>query len=80
MSQGSDAQASLPLWVIYAHPSDFPGYFVLRCQTASARGVEISEPRWIGHTAEEVRAFLPADAYPLGRQPGDDPAILEVWV
>lgn len=73
--------AGLTLWVVYRPASDHIGHFAVRRQFASAgtHGVE-GEPVLFGRTLAEVRAQLPPDLYPLGRQPDDDPSIVEVWI
>lgn len=67
-----------PMWVVYDHPLDEPDNFVVRL--------------WYGPFAEAsskvvpslaaARAFIEKDGGSLciGRMPGDDHAIAEVWL
>jgi hypothetical protein len=73
--------ARLATWVIYDHPTDYPDGFVLRPQYAMADGtVETSALAWYAPRAEVLRSILPPGVVCLGRSPGDDPKILEVWI
>ncbi len=73
---------SLPFYVIYRNPSDFPGKWVLRVQYAEDGGqirVE-SKPAYVGDSLDEARDALPWGTCNIHRMPGDDPVIYEVWV
>jgi hypothetical protein len=70
------------LWAIYERPRDMPEIpFVVR--GFSVRGSEIvpdSEHR-VADDLEGARGQLPATAdVNLGRQPNDDPKIVETWM
>lgn len=74
----------LPLWVIYYDPLDYPGQVVLRCQYAvpSVAG-EVHPcrvPSYVGNSFVDARKAIPHDAVFIGREPGDEPQIVEVWV
>lgn len=70
----------LSIWVIYDHPRDFPRDFVVREQRVKPGGaIWLSPIAWCAPTLEEARKKLPNNLFPMGRQPGDDPAIAEVW-
>ena len=67
-------------YVVYFNPSDFPGRYVMRGFVnvdgeAKANAIAIS-----GETIEKVRAHIPKGLYRMERMPGDDPAIVEVWI
>jgi len=72
----------LPVWVIYDHPKDHPDGYVLRAQFAGPDGAVTHDTMAWKHTHIEPLRELVKDMWlhPLGRQPGDDPAIAEVWV
>jgi hypothetical protein len=91
MSRLRDDQIALPsqlplpdgalvVWVIYEHPSDCPGGYVLRAQYAGRDGLSASRVAWRGNHPDELRAILPPGVTCLGRNPDDEPQILEVWV
>lgn len=73
----------LELWTIYEHPSDFPHDFVLRRSVVlnlPPRVVHDAEPTALTDTLEEARSYLPRGLFCLGREPADDPVIVEVWI
>lgn len=71
---------ALMMWVIYDHPSDAPHAFVLRAHSVLTDGsIIVSSVAWYGKTPDELRAILPPGVVSLGRQPEDDPEIVEVW-
>lgn len=71
------------LWVIYEHPKDYPGHYVVRrwqvLGPLCAPKTEIE-----GHpvlTLEEARGFVGKGTTCIGRDPyQDDPVIKEVWI
>jgi hypothetical protein len=72
-------RGSLPMWVIYEHPSDYPESFVVR-RVHVASGKLIFEkapgqgrPCVLERRTERARGNI-------GRQKGDDPVIREVWL
>lgn len=71
----------LPMWVVYNSPSDFPGKFVVRRQSAGP-GFVVADatPTAIVNTLDEARAAIPPGKINLHRSPDDDPVIAEVWV
>lgn len=72
---------SVTLWVVYRRPLDHPNDYVLRPQFAIRDGsVRISTQVWHSPTLDGIRAALPPGVTPLGRQPHDDPTIVEVWI
>ena len=71
----------LTAWVIYKHPSDAPGHWVLRPQDA-LRGGQIlpRKERHAALTLDEVRKQLPPGLTNIGRFELDDPVIHECWI
>lgn len=66
----------LYMWIVYEKPLDHPTKFI-------ARKWSLDKPTKIYHSAdtlEEIRKKIPPNLYNLGRQPGDDPKIVEVWI
>lgn len=73
----------LPLWVVYRNPLDYPGRFVTRCQYAIAGTEEVRPcrvPSYVGGSLDEARDAIPPDAVCIGREPGDEIQIVEVWL
>lgn len=75
-----------PIVVIYASPSDYPGLHVAReffPFGVSGYVFVKTQPLFVGETIEAARGAV-TDAYPqlcrADRHPGDDPAIVEVWL
>ena len=84
----------LTIWVIYYgaknHP---PGKWVVRAQDTQAAlesalarpgetepGIRPHETFYECDSLEEARAKVPIGLYRMGRQPGDDPVIVECWL
>jgi len=63
-------------WTIYDHPRDAPLGYVLRAW----HGAEPHPLSSGSADLELLRDTLPPGLVCLGRWPGDDPAILEVWI
>lgn len=66
-------------YVIYQRPKDHPEGYVVRRWRIGEQGLEAESFAWRVDTLEQARAVVPAGLYCLGRMPGDDPVILEVW-
>lgn len=77
------AERILPIVVIYANPSDYPGKYVTRRQWACDDGavrVEV-DALAVVDTIEEARTAVPPETdFRLDPQPGDDPTIVECWI
>jgi hypothetical protein len=73
-------QGALGLWVITENPSDFPGKFVLRQQWVLKGQIHHAAEANVCETLFQARAFLPAGLVNIGRNVGDDPVIVEVWI
>ena len=80
MSEG----AVMRLWTVYDKPSDFPDEFVARAYEIGRGVVQPTMEHVTGKTLEDVRAAVqrrdPNVSFPLPRQAGDDPAIVETWI
>lgn len=73
--------ATIAMWTIYSHPSDYPLNFVVRRCIVNRYGVaHDAEPCALAPTLEAARAEVPEDCTNIGRNPADDPVIVEVWV
>lgn len=70
----------LEMWTVYDHPADFPDAFVARKWVVRAGGPIATPEVVMGVTLEEVRERLPEGLYPLNRNEGDDPTIVETWL
>lgn len=76
MDRKQTPDGPLELFVIYDHPKDFPGHFVVR--------------RWLGDrptgdfaiavTIERARAEVPMGLHRVPRQSSDDAVIVETWI
>ena len=71
----------LTIWVIYRHPSDYPGKWVLRGQDAMRDGTVRPHGKLVvADSLEAARAWLPPGLDLMQRHPADDPAIYETWL
>jgi hypothetical protein len=67
----------IPIWCVYANPSDARGWFVARRFDGADPTAETIESRELGG----VRLLLAAKGLmPMRRNPYDDPTIVEVWL
>ncbi len=66
-------------YVIYDRPKDFPNNYVVRRYTFFPGWVEIGE-YLLADSLEEARRFIPQESIPIGRDPTDDPVIVETWI
>lgn len=75
-----DLRESLPMFVVYDHPTDQPEHFVARMW----RTLPEPLPLYFMVRSEKldtIRSFLDAAGLVhLSRNPDDDPAILETWL
>jgi hypothetical protein len=74
--------AAIPIdnWVIYASPPDCSYPFVVVRWVVSNGQMSAEATPFTAASLEDARAFIPAGLYNVGRQPEDDPAIVEVWL
>ncbi len=71
----------LPMWVVYKGVKDLPFHpYVVRRWVAGAQGSVPDKECTGATTLEEARAAIPPGKVNIGRQPGDDPVIVEVWL
>lgn len=67
----------LPIFAVYKAPSDFPGKYVVRLFDGEKPTAMIT----VCATLEAARMTIDGRRfYNIGRQPGDDPVIVEVWI
>ena len=67
---------NFPIYTIYKHPVDYPDKFVCRM-------FDMGVPTHVMATADtlaEIRSMLPEGLLNLGRDPADDPCVVEVWL
>lgn len=70
------SQSVLSIWVVYDHPSDFPGGFIARLHKNDQPTGQV-----LTHaTLNGLRRLLPHGLVCLHRAPGDDPVIVECWL
>lgn len=69
-------QTKLPMITVYKHPEDYPEQYVARVWDANRPTHLIA----LADTLDELRETIPQGMYNLGRQPQDDPCIVEVWI
>jgi len=74
------APSIMPMWTVYANPSDFPGKFVVRKHEIREGANRPTAEHFVGDTIDEVREHIPGWAIRFEREPGDDPVIAEVWL
>jgi hypothetical protein len=67
------------IWVIYEKPKDYPKYFAVRRQRATAGVIVIDKHVQLTDTLEEARALVPEGLTCLPRFENDDPNIVECW-
>lgn len=71
-------------WTIYAKPKDFPDKFVARRWCALDGEVLATEDHFADKDLDTVRRHvrrkMNGRGVNMGRQPGDDPVILETWL
>ena len=72
--------APLELFVIYDHPLDYPGHFVVRRWYGDKRGCAPTSDFAIADTLEAARAEVPAGLHRIPHQSGEDPVIAETWL
>lgn len=71
----------LTQYTIYERPRDYPeGYVVRAFHIVRGQTEPLPDPgSWKVATLELARAVIPEGLVNIGRQPGDDIHILEVW-
>lgn len=76
MDRKQQPDGPLELFVIYDHPRDYPGHFVVRRWS----GAKPTQDFAIADTLEKARAEVPMGLHRLPHQQGEDPAIVETWI
>lgn len=76
------AAERLLIWVVYHRPRDLPGVeYAARAQWAEPGGVIAKAAEHLeAPTLAAIRAALPPGLACIGREPGDDPVIVECWI
>lgn len=69
---------SLPMWVIYDRPRDYPDHVVVRKWLVREQAEPT--PCTLHDSIEAARAALPPGLVCLPRDPHDDPFIVETWL
>jgi len=72
------ATGDLLMWTIYYSPADYPGKYVVRPH--SVRNQAPYEAAILVATLSEARESLPPGLTSIGREPADDPVIVESWL
>lgn len=78
-----DPAPVMETWTIYRYPRDYPEHYVLRRWVILSSGGEPipdAAPAALGTDLLTVRGRVPPGLVCLGREPGDDPVIVETWV
>ena len=68
----------LPMWVIYANPSDYPGHYVARLWDGLK--LQATSSYMLAPTLEAIRLRLPPDLHRVERHQYDDLCIVETWL
>lgn len=76
MDRKQQPDGPLEMFVIYDHPRDFPGHFVVRRWVGGKPTPDFA----IADTLEAARAEVPPSLYRLPHQPGEDTVIVETWL
>jgi hypothetical protein len=76
-----DGETVLTQYTIYERPADYPHSYVVRewLIVRGRNGPVPGELVAVKDTLGDARAAIPDGLYNLGRQPGDDPVIVETW-
>jgi hypothetical protein len=70
----------LSIWTITCDPIDAPGKFVTRRHAITADGAVATADHTIADTLGSARNAVPVGSVNIGREPADDPVILESWI
>lgn len=75
------ARNELPMWVVYDHPTDYPGHYIARQHVVGIAGRQATDRVMMHAELEPIRAALAnCGLVCLTRDSDDDPVIVEVWV
>lgn len=77
----SGAEVVLTQYIVYEHPRDYPqGYVVRAWHLVRGQTEPLPDPgSWKVATLDLARAVIPDGMVNVGRLPGDDATVLEVW-
>lgn len=79
--EGGIMTGKLTLWVIFDRPADYPEHFVVRRQDVLPdHSIVVGKQVTLAKSLAEARAAVPDGLHNLGRQPGDVPSVVEVWI
>ena len=70
----------LELFVIYDHPKDYPGHFVVRRWFGTRWATIATDDFALTDTIESARAEVPEGLVRIPHQTGEDPVIVETWI
>jgi hypothetical protein len=71
---------TLPMWVVYDHPADYPDAYVARQHVVGTSGNTPTNRVMVGEL-ESIRTRLATQGLvQLYRHQDDDPAIVETWL
>lgn len=71
---------ALEMYAVFDHPSDYPSHFVVRHIVIPPGSPPMPGDCQLAESLAEARDFIPHGLVNIGRQPEDDPKIVEVWV
>jgi hypothetical protein len=72
---------TLPIWVVYDHPADYPDKFVARQHVIGIKGNTPTDRIMAADSLDPIRAALTqAGLVCLDRSEDDDPKIVETWL
>lgn len=77
-----DGKTGMPMYVIYDHPRDYPGHFVVRPHLIQKEG-KPSAPSRNGYLFDNLysaRKFIPRGMVRIRRSPSDDRVIVESYI
>ena len=76
MDRKQQPDGPLEMFVIYDHPKDYPGHFIVH----RWMGGKPTQDFAIADSLEAARAEVPAGMYRLPHHPGEDDVIAETWL
>ncbi len=69
----------LPIWVVTADTSDYPGKFCARI-TAAGRAVHVTNQVMLADDLQTLRDMLPPGLVKMDRDPTDPDGVVESWI
>ena len=80
MSQDKAQARPLSMWTIYERPRDYPTHFVTRRIDVHQGFTVHTDDFHLCSSLEVARQHVPGSAVNIGREPADDPVIVETWL